>query len=139
MADAGIYEVSSLIDMHCRESACDLTVVEVPDLVRFTPPAGEKTRYHAHGGAVSHQSGRCFNRPHYSSNTNAFILTGDRPMVKFATAERSAVIFCSAVKRGITTKWLHEFNNITAAFQPASTTWLATDPAFPVCASDCRC
>lgn len=104
----------------------------LPDLTKFTPPPGEQTRYHAQGNAViGFNQGRFFNRPHYTGNTDAFILTGDKPMVKFASGGTIHGHFFVGVKRGSTTKWLHDFSEIAAAFQPAQTTWQVTDPAFP--------
>jgi hypothetical protein len=112
--------------------SADSAVNSLPDLTNFTPPPGEITRYHAHGNAViGFNQGRFFNRPHYSNNTDAFILTGDKPMVKFASGGTVHGHFLVGVKRGSTTKWLHDFSKITAAFQPARTTWEVTDPAFP--------
>jgi hypothetical protein len=133
LKDAGIYQVV-VSNRHGKVAGgeCDLTVVAVPDLANFTPPAGEKTRYHARGNAViGFNQGRFFNRPHYANNTNAFILTGDKPMVKFASGGTIHGHFLVGLKRGTTTKWLHDFPNIAAAFQPAHTTWQVTDPAFP--------
>ncbi len=132
-ADAGIYQVLVSNRYGKVESdPCDLTVVSVPDLANFNPPAGDKTRYHASGNAViGFNQGRYFNRPHYTNNTNAFILTGDKPMVKFASGSTVHGHFLIGMKRGSNTKWLHDFSNITATFQPAHTTWQVTDPSFP--------
>lgn len=131
--EAGIYQV--VVSNRHGEVAgepCDLTVVSVPDLENFTPPAGEKTRYHASGNAViGFNQGRFFNRPHYSNNTNAFILTGDKPMVKFASGGTVHGHFLVGLKRGSTTRWLHDFQKIAAAFQAAHTTWQVSDPTFP--------
>jgi len=103
-----------------------------PDLAKFTAPADAGTRYHAQDGAIiGINQKRFFNRPHYSNNTNTFILTGDKPMVKFAGGDRLHGHFLVGVARGNTTKWLHDFADIRCAFQPAKTTWLAGDPAFP--------
>ncbi len=133
LADSGIYQVTvSNIHGTVVSVPCDLTVVGVPDLASFTPPVGDKTRYHARGNAViGFNQGRFFNRPHYTANTNAFILTGDKPLVKFASGSTVHGHFLVGMKRGSTTKWLHEFSNIAAAFQPAHTTWQVTDPSFP--------
>ena len=133
LKDAGIYQVV-VSNRHGKITSdeCDLTIVGVPDLGNFTPPAGDKTRYHAQGNAViGFNQGRFFNRPHYTNNTNAFILTGDEPMVKFASGGTVHGHFLVGMKRGSTTKWLHDFSNIAAAFQPAHTTWQVTDPSFP--------
>jgi hypothetical protein len=133
LADRGIYQVVvSNINGRVISESCDLTVVGVPDLASFTPPVGDKTRYHAQGNAViGFNQGRFFNRPHYTANTNAFILTGDKPLVKFASGGTVHGHFLVGMKRGSTTKWLHDFSNIAAAFQPAHTTWQVTDPSFP--------
>lgn len=133
VADAGLYQavVSNRHGSVVCE-ACELTVIAVPNLANFTAPAGENTRYHAQGQAViGLNQGRFFNRPHYSNNTNAFILTGDQPMVKFASGGTLHGYFLVGVRRGPTSKWLHSFADVRAAFQPAHTTWLVTDPAFP--------
>jgi hypothetical protein len=133
LADSGVYQVV-VSNRHGEVASdeCDLTVVTVPDLANFVPPAGENTRYHAQGNAViGFNQGRFFNRPHYTNNTNAFILTGDKPMVKFASGVTVHGHFLVGIKRGSTTKWLHDFSKIAAAFQPAHTTWMAADPAFP--------
>ena len=131
--DAGLYRVV-VANRHGEVAGdeCDLTVVRVPDLENFTPPAGEKTRYHASDNAViGFNQGRFFNRPHYSNNTNAFILTGDKPMVKFASGGTVHGHFLVGLKRGSSTRWLHDFQKIAAAFQSAHTTWQVSDPAFP--------
>ncbi len=130
---AGVYQVL-ISNRHGKvtSDSCDLTVVSVPDLANFSPPAADKTRYHAQGNAViGFNQGRFFNRPHYTANTAAFILTGDKPMVKFASGDTVHGHFLVGLKRGSATKWLHDFSNIAAAFQPAHTTWQVTDPDFP--------
>jgi hypothetical protein len=131
--DAGFYQVAvSNSDGITTSSGCDLAVIPAPDLENAPPLTGERTRYYAQGGAViGVNQGRFFNRPHYSNNTNAFILTGDRPMVKFASGGTIHGCFLVGVQRGAQTKWVHDFEKVAAAFQPAHTTWLATDPAFP--------
>jgi hypothetical protein len=131
--DAGLYQVvvSNRHDS-ATSTECDLIVVPAPDVAGIAPPAGQNTRYHARGNAVigSNQR-RFFNRPLYINNTDAFILTGDRPMVKFASGKTVHGHFLVGVQRGVTTRWLHDFADITAMFQPARTTWLADDPALP--------
>lgn len=132
-SDAGRYQLE-IRNRHGRvtSSSCDVYVAAIPDLANFTPPVGQNTRYHAAGNAViGVQQQRFFNRPHYSNHTDCFILTGDKPMVKFASGETVHGHFMVGVKRGGTTKWLHDFARTTTAFQPAHTTWLAQDPAFP--------
>ena len=130
---AGIFRVRVANKFGKVESdPCEVTVIETPDLTQFTAPAGENTRYHAQGQAViGINQGRFFNRPHYTNNTNAFILTGDKPMIKFASDVTVHGHFFVGIKRGSSTKWLHDFAHIKAAFQPAKTTWQADDPAFP--------
>ena len=133
LADAADYQVT-VTNTHgsVTSSVCDLTVIAHPDLANFTVPPGEATRYHAQGNAVvGINQGRYFNRALYINNTNAFVLTGDKPMAKFASGGNQHGKFFVGITRGATTKWLHNCANISAAFQPAHTTWLVTDPSFP--------
>ena len=134
-ADAGDYEVT-VTNIHgsVTSAVCDLTVIAPPDLAGFTPPPGSTTRYHAQGNSViGINQGRYFNRPLYVNNTDNFVLTGDKPMAKFASGTGNALMgkFFVGIIRGGSTKWLHDCADIRAGFQSAHTTWQVTDSAFP--------
>ena len=103
---------------------------------RVTRPATvtpeRPTRYTARNGAIiGHNQGRAFNRPLYLAHTNAFVLAGDRPILRFASGDTMHGTFGVGVVRGRKSAWLHAFSNLTMEYRPAHVTWIARDRAFP--------
>jgi len=89
------------------------------------------TRYHARDGAiVGHNLGGYFNRPVYLANTDAFVLAGDRPLLRFASGHTLHGTFGVGVMRGGRSVWLHAFSDLTFEYRPNHATWIARDRAF---------
>ncbi|QYM79476.1 DUF4450 domain-containing protein [Horticoccus luteus] len=92
----------------------------------------EATRYTARNGAiVGHNQGRFFNRPLYVANRAAFVLAGDRPVVRFAADDTLLGTFAIGVTRGRTSSWLHTWDDVTFEYRPAHARWIARDAALP--------
>ena len=90
------------------------------------------TRYTARGGAIAgHNQGRTFNRPIYLAHTDAFVLAGDRPILRFASGDMLHGTFGVGVMRGRKSAWLHAFSDLTLEYRPAHVAWVARDRAFP--------
>ena len=100
---------------------------------RATTPAPERpTHYFASGGAITgHNQGNFFNRPLYLAHTNAFVLAGDRPLLRFASGQTLHGTFGLGVVRGKKSAWLHAFSDLTLEYRPAHVAWIARDRAFP--------
>ncbi len=118
VSDAGDYRVIvSNVNDTLTGPWMELKVIAHPDLADFTPPPGEATRYSAQGNAViGRNQGRYFNRPLYINNTSAFVLTGDKPMAKFASGGNLHGKFLVGLIRGGATRWLHDCADIAAGF-----------------------
>jgi hypothetical protein len=90
------------------------------------------TRYSARDGAIiGHNQGGWFNRPIYLANAPAFVLAGDRPLLRFASGDTLHGTFSLGVVRGARSRWLHDFSDLTLEYRPSHAAWLARDPAFP--------
>ena len=98
---------------------------------RSASRAEKPTRYHARNGAiVGHNLGGYFNRPVYLANTDAFVLAGDRPLLRFASGHTLHGTFGLGVVRGGRSAWLHAFSDLTFEYRPNHATWIARDRAF---------
>lgn len=96
-------------------------------------PAERASRYTARDGAIIGRNvGRCFNRPLYVANTNAFVLAGDHPVVRFASGDTVHGTLRMGLVRGGRTRWLHEAGDITTEFRPAHVRWTVHDGALTV-------
>ncbi|MFI5358217.1 MAG: DUF4450 domain-containing protein, partial [Opitutales bacterium] len=96
----------------------------------MTKPVPAPTRYQARPGAIyGHNQGRFFNRPLYVANTDAFVLAGDRPIVRFASGDTLHGTFVAGIVRAGKTHWLHEWADVEAEFRPAHCRWVVRDPA----------
>ena len=81
-------------------------------------------RYSARDGAVvGHDRGGFFNRPLYIANTNAFVLAGDRPILRFASGDTLHGTFFLGLTRQGRTHWLHQLGGVTMEFRPAHVVW----------------
>jgi len=88
------------------------------------------TAYSAQDRAiVGHNQRRFFNRPLYVAHTDAFVLAGDRPVIRFASGEALHGTLCLGVVRGRTARWLHTFANVSMEYRGAHVRWRASDPA----------
>ena len=96
------------------------------------PPAPVMpTRTHGEGNAlVCHNGGRYHNRPLFINNTNAFVLAGDRPIVRLGRGPRIYGAWMIALVRGEQAKWLHLCDDITAAYRAGRMSWRICDAAF---------
>jgi len=88
--------------------------------------------YHASkGDIIGSNVGRYNNFPLYINNTNAFILTGDQPIARFAKDQYIYGTFMLSIERDRKSKWLQNCDQIISKFGPGHTTWKVTDKAFP--------
>jgi hypothetical protein len=93
------------------------------------------TGYAASGNAITGFNGGLFNnRPLYCNNTDAFILTGDKPLIRFAHTPYLFGSFMAAVKHNGKLKWLIDCSSIKMEYRGNMTTWIITDSVsnFPV-------
>lgn len=91
------------------------------------------TRYRAEDGAVVGRNLDAFNnRPLYCANTNAFILTGDRPLVRFARGDRHYGTLLLGVGAGNGENlWLHESDEVTTFYRAGRMTWTIRSSRLP--------
>ncbi|MBS0633446.1 MAG: DUF4450 domain-containing protein [Verrucomicrobia bacterium] len=102
------------------------------------PTARPKTkerasRYTARDGAIIGRNvGRYFNRPLYVANTNAFVLAGDNPVLRFASGDTVHGTLRVGLARGNRVRWLHEAADITTEYRPAHVRWIVREGALTV-------
>jgi hypothetical protein len=88
-------------------------------------------RYQAINGAVRGHNGKSYNnRPLYCNNTNAFILSGDRPLIRLAQSPFIHGVFMMAFVHSKKGKWLQECNDITMSYTADKTVWIIRDSSF---------
>ncbi len=95
----------------------------------------EATRYSvAHDAIVGYNLPLYNNRPLYCNNTNAFILTGDKPLIKFVQTPYIYGSFKAAILHNGKLKWLEDCSSIKMEYRGNMTTWVIGDTAshFPV-------
>lgn len=83
------------------------------------------------GAIVGKNTGRYNNRPLYVNNSDAFVLTGDQPIVRLAKNQYLYGTFMLAIERKGKTKWLQFCDQITSMYSPGQMSWLIADAAFP--------
>lgn len=89
-----------------------------------------KASYEAEGNAfVCHNSKRFNNRPLYSNQSPALVITGDRPLIRFGNGQAQNGTFIAALLRGNNAKWLHNFSDITAKYRSGRMEWWLKDAA----------
>lgn len=95
-------------------------------------PRPASTRYQARGGAIiGRNQPRFFNRPLYLANTAAFVLAGDRPVLRFASGDTVHGTFMVGVVRERRTAWLHAWREMTTEFRGGHVRWVMRDARFP--------
>ncbi|MDB6128260.1 MAG: glycogen debranching protein, partial [Verrucomicrobia bacterium] len=88
--------------------------------------AVRSSRYSARDGAiVGGNQPRFFNRPIYLANTNAFVLAGDRPVIRFASGETLHGTLWFGFMHGATSSWLHTWHDITMEYRAGHVCWIA--------------
>jgi hypothetical protein len=108
------------------------SIVFIPVLSNGQVNGSQKSRYEAIDGAiVGHNPGYYNNRPLYINNTDAFILTGDKPIARLAKDHYLYGTFLMAIERNGKVKWLQECDQITSAYRPGKMSWQIGDKEFP--------
>jgi hypothetical protein len=74
------------------------------------------------------------NRPLYCNNTDAFILTGDKPLIRLAQSPYLFGSFMVAIEHDGNIKWLTDCSSIVMQYSGNRTTWTITDSIenFPI-------
>ena len=91
-----------------------------------------KNRYEVVDRAiVGYNVGYYNNRPLYINNSNAFILTGDQPVIRLIKGEYIYGSFMASIKRNGITKWLHKCAHISSFYKPGRMCWEIKDEEFP--------
>lgn len=75
------------------------------------------------GAIVGENTGRYNNRPLYVNNTNAFILTGDQPLIRLVKDQFLFGTFMIAIERNGKLKWLTDCDHITSLYRPGRMSW----------------
>ena len=91
----------------------------------------ERNYYAKNGTIIGENRGRFNNRPLYINNTNAFVLTGDKPFARLVKDQFLYGSFMLAVERSGKAKWLQDCDQITSVYQTGRMSWEITDKAFP--------
>jgi len=108
------------------------SIVFIPVLSNGQVNGSQKSRYEAIDGAiVGHNPGYYNNRPLYINNTDAFILTGDKPIARLAKDHYLYGTFMMAIERNGKVKWLQDCDQITSAYRPGKMSWQIGDKEFP--------
>lgn len=90
-----------------------------------------KPRYGVVDGAiVGYNVGYCNNRPLYINNSNAFILTGDQPIMRLVKGEYIYGCFMVGIKRNGIAKWLHRCAHVSSFYKSGRMFWEITDEEF---------
>lgn len=93
------------------------------------------TKYKADNHAIVGYNLNLYNnRPLYCNNTNAFILTGDKPLMRFVQTPYLYGTFKAAIVHKGKLKWLENCSSIKMEYQGNMTSWIITDTCshFPV-------
>jgi hypothetical protein len=96
-------------------------------------PAAQQYYTVSDGWVTSHNLARYNNRPIYLHNTNAFILTGDKPIVRLARESNLYGTVYLSLVRGNMEKPLQDFSDITSCYRGGQMKWILRDRAFPSC------
>lgn len=118
---------------HSRTQVRPAGRVKLPATTSRTKSKERASRYTARAGAiVGRNTGRCFNRPLYVANTNAFVLAGDNPVLRFASGDTVHGTLRVGLARGGRVRWLHEAADITTEFRAAHVRWTVREGALRV-------
>lgn len=93
------------------------------------------TRYHAEEDAVTGYNLPLYNnRPLYCNNTDAVILTGDKPFIRFIDAPYILGSFMAGIVHNGNLTWLVDCSDIKMEYRGSNTNWIISDTAqdFPV-------
>lgn len=107
-------------------------------LMLFVPVAvnaQQHTKYTAANNTITgFNLGLYNNRPLYCNNTDAFILTGDKPLIRLAQSPWLFGSFMAAIEHAGKTKWLTDCSSITMEYSGNRTAWTITDSSknFPI-------
>lgn len=96
--------------------------------------AGEAyvTVYRAVDGAIVKHNGQRFcNRPLYCPDSVAFVMAGDRPLVRLVKDPFFDGTLMVAVTRNGKGKWLEQWSDVTSHYRADQMTWIAGDAGFP--------
>ena len=84
------------------------------------------------GLALVREKGALFNnRPLYCPELNAFVLGGDRPLIRFGREPWQYGTLMLALENGQQARWLHHFEQVRSAYRAARLQWTLRDEAFP--------
>lgn len=90
------------------------------------------TAYQAMDGAIVKNNGQRFcNRPLYCPDSVAFVMAGDRPLVRLIKEPYFNGTLMVAVLRNGKGKWLEEWSDVTSQYRADQMTWIAGDSEFP--------
>lgn len=107
-----------------------LSFIVLATLVSFIthPKEVSKTTYQADGEWITgHNLNRYNNRPLYINNTNGFILTGDKPLIRFAKGNELLGNLVISIKREQKTIRLDDLDQIVSSFAPGQMKWELSD------------
>ena len=79
------------------------------------------------GFIVGRNIDRYNNRPLYINNTNAFVLAGDKPLVRLAHGETYLGAFVAGLVRDGKGKWLQQCSSITSMYRSGQMIWKISD------------
>ncbi len=94
----------------------------------FIAVAQTATRYNVEGNMIVGINGTNYNnRPLYCNNTDAFILTGDKPLIRFVQTPFIYGSFILGIVHNNQLKWLTDCNSIKTAYWGNMMEWTITD------------
>jgi Domain of unknown function (DUF4450) len=94
----------------------------------FITVAQSPTRYSASGNAITVFNGGLYNnRPLYCNNTNAFILTGDKPLIRFAQTPYVYGSFMLGIVRDNKLKWATDCSSVKTTYRGNMMEWMIED------------
>lgn len=89
-------------------------------------------KYNAEDGTIMGYNINLYNnRPLYINNSNAFILTGDKPIARLVKDQSLFGTFMVAIERKGKAKWLQQCDQINSIYHPGRMEWKITDALFP--------
>jgi len=101
-------------------------------LIKAQTNSEKNARYFAENGSiVGYNIDRYNNRPLYINNTDAFVLTGDKLVIRFAHDQFLLGTFIAAIIHGDKGKWLQDCDSIISSYRSGRMTWKISDPTFP--------
>ncbi|MEI6809332.1 MAG: DUF4450 domain-containing protein [bacterium] len=83
-----------------------------------------------HGFIVGRNRSFYNNRPLYGDHCPSYVIAGDRPQLRFARSPNIYGCMMLAVKRNLTSKWLHDAVDVTSRYRAGRIEWEIRDPVF---------